>query len=81
MLALLEPCIMKDILDRPHLGCAMLIAACLEKGIKTTLIKGQTRYLKDMFVNDSEELWRLIQDLLKLATATTILMVGTIEPR
>ena len=63
MLALLEPCIMKDILDRPHLGCAMLIAACLEKGIKTTLIKGQTRYLKDMFVNDSEELWRLIQDL------------------
>jgi len=63
MLTLVEPCIMNDILDRPHLGCAMLIAACLEKGIKTTLIKGQTRYLKDMFVTDSEELWRLIQDL------------------
>ena len=63
MLALLEPCITHNLLDRPHLGCAMLIAACLEKGIKTTLIKGQTRYLKDMFVNDSEELWRLIQDL------------------
>lgn len=63
MLALVEPCIMDGILDRPHLGCAMLIAACQEKGIKTTLIKGQTRYLKDMFVNDSEELWSLMQDL------------------
>jgi len=63
MLALVEPCIMDSFLDRPHLGCAMLIAACQEKGIKTTLIKGQTRYLKDMFVNDSEELWGLIQDL------------------
>jgi len=41
----------------------MLIAACQQKEIKTTLIKGQTRYLKDMFVNDSEELWDLIQDL------------------
>jgi radical SAM superfamily enzyme YgiQ (UPF0313 family) len=49
--------------DRPHLGCAMLIAACQEKGIKTTLIKGQTRYLRDMFVNDSAEIWSLIQDL------------------
>ncbi len=63
MIALVEPCIMDCILDRPHLGCAMLIAACQEKGIKTTLIKGQTRYLRDMFVNDSEELWGLIQDL------------------
>jgi len=63
MLTLVEPSIMGYILDRPHLGCAMLISACLKKGIKTTLIKGQTRYLKDMFVNDSEELWGLIQDL------------------
>lgn len=63
MLALVEPCIWKYLLDRPDLGCAMLVAACQEKGIKTALIKGQTRYLKDMFVNDSEELWALIQDL------------------
>jgi len=54
---------MNGFLDRPDLGCAMLIAACQEKGIKTTLIKGQTRYLKDMFVTDSEELWSLIQGL------------------
>ncbi len=65
MLTLVEPCIMGGFLDRPHLGCAMLIAACQEKGIKTTLIKGQTRYLKDMFVNDSEELWSLIRNLKK----------------
>ncbi len=63
MLTLVEPCIVDYILDRPHLGCAMLIAACLGKGIKTTLIKGQTRYLRDVFVNDSEELWSLIQNL------------------
>ncbi|MCX5888275.1 MAG: radical SAM protein [Deltaproteobacteria bacterium] len=49
--------------DRPHLGCAMLIAACQEKGITTTLIKGQTRYLRDMFVNNSAEIWSLIQEL------------------
>jgi len=54
---------MDTLFDRPDLGCAMLIAACQERGIKTHLIKGQTRYLKDMFVNDSEELWHLIQDL------------------
>lgn len=63
MLALVEPCITDDLLDRPHLGCAMLIAACQEKSIKTTLIKGQTCYLRDMFINDSEELWGLIEDL------------------
>lgn len=65
MLALAEPCITFELLDRPHLGCAMLIAACLEKKEKVTLIKGQTRYLKDMFINDSEELWNLIHDLKK----------------
>jgi len=64
MLALLEPCcLLPHLVDGPHLGCAMLIAACRERGIKTTLIKGQTRYLKDMFVDDSEELWNLIRGL------------------
>jgi radical SAM superfamily enzyme YgiQ (UPF0313 family) len=63
MLTLVEPCAMTHFLDRPDLGCSMLIAACQERGIKTTLIKGQTRYLKDMFVNDSQELWDLMRDL------------------
>jgi radical SAM superfamily enzyme YgiQ (UPF0313 family) len=63
MLALVEPTIFSEVVDRPHLGCAMLIASCQEKGIKTALIKGQTRFLKDMFINDNEEIWNLIQDL------------------
>ncbi|MFC1806894.1 B12-binding domain-containing radical SAM protein [Candidatus Omnitrophota bacterium] len=63
MLTLVEPYIIDSLTDRPHLGCAMLISACQEKGIKTTLVKGQTRCLRDMLVNDSEELWHLIQDL------------------
>ena len=63
MLTLVEPINMSGLSDRPHLGCAMLIAACREKGIKTTLVNGQTRYLKDMFVNDSKELWGLARDL------------------
>jgi radical SAM superfamily enzyme YgiQ (UPF0313 family) len=63
MLALVEPCVTSDLSDRPHLGCAMLIAACLAKNEEVTLIKGQTRYLEDMFVNDSDELWGLLQDL------------------
>ena len=36
MLNLAEPCIVDELLDRPNLGCAMLIAACQEKGIKAT---------------------------------------------
>jgi len=63
MLTLLEPCVTKHLLDRPDLGCAMLISVCQQEGIKTTLIKGQTRYIKDMFLNDSEEIWSLIQNL------------------
>jgi len=65
MLTLIEPnhFNMNEFSDRPHLGCAMLIAVCQERGIKTSLIKGQTRYVKDMFVNDSEELWNLVHDL------------------
>jgi radical SAM superfamily enzyme YgiQ (UPF0313 family) len=63
MLALVEPCMAEGLLDRPSLGCAMVMAACRKAGIKTTLIKGQTRTLRDMFVRDSEELWDLIRDL------------------
>ncbi len=49
--------------DRPDLGCAMLIAACQNKNIKVKLIKGQTRHIKDMFLNDGDEFWELINDL------------------
>jgi len=41
MFALVEPLMMGRLIDYPHLGCAMLIAACQEKGIETKLVKGQ----------------------------------------
>ena len=63
MFALVEPFMMGQLVDYPHLGCAMLIAACQEKGIRTKLVKGQTWHLQNMFVADSEELWCLIRDL------------------
>ncbi len=63
MFTLVEPCIIDSLVDRPHLGCAMLIAACQREKIKTCLIKGQTRYLKDMFVSDNQEIWNLLEDL------------------
>lgn len=63
MFVLAEPCITDSFLNRPHLGCAMLISACREQGIAVKLITGQTRYLKDMFADESAELFELIKDL------------------
>jgi radical SAM superfamily enzyme YgiQ (UPF0313 family) len=72
MLTLVEPIMLHGFEDRPNLGCAMLIAACEEQGINTTLIKGQTRFLGDIFKRDRDELWGLIQDL----TAEDLAQVG-----
>ena len=63
MFTLVESLYSNEILDRPDLGCAMLIAACQARGIKTTLIKGQTTYLKDIFIDESEELWDILREL------------------
>ena len=63
MFSIVEPINLSDMCDRPNLGCAMLIAACQEKGFGTTLIQAQTRYIHDMFVEDSEEIWNLYRDL------------------
>ncbi len=63
MFALFEHLNLNGLADRPDLGCAMLIAACNEKGIDTTFINGQTYWLNNMFNTDSEELWNLIRDL------------------
>lgn len=63
MLALLEPCVTGSVVDTPDLGCAMLLAACQEKGIPTKLIRGQTRFIKNMFLEDCDEIWDLIDDL------------------
>ena len=50
MLKLVDIGITDELFDRPNLGCAMLIASCQKRGIRTTLIKGQTYYLKNMFM-------------------------------
>lgn len=63
MFSIVEPINLSDMCDRPNLGCAMLIAACREKGFETTLIQAQTRYIHDMFVRESEEIWNLYRDL------------------
>jgi hypothetical protein len=41
----------------------MLIASCKEYKIETKLIKGQTSYLKDMFLNDFDEIYELLFNL------------------
>lgn len=60
VLNLVEPNILGHwVADRPDLGCAMLIASCQERNIKLNLIKGQTRYIRDMFLHDSDEICQL----------------------
>lgn len=76
MFSLVEPINLTDMVDRPHLGCAMLIAACRQKGMETTLIQAQTRYIQDMFVADSEEIWNLYQDLENNETSRTWVRYG-----
>lgn len=44
----------------PNMAAAQLIASCRADGIKTRLIKGQTRYLKDVFINEQKELFDLL---------------------
>jgi len=63
MFTLVEPLVAENLVDRPDLGCAMLVGACKQAGIRTRLISGQTDYLKYMFVDGSEELWHLLTDL------------------
>ena len=40
-LALVEPFVLDQLVDRPNLGCAMLVAACREQGLPVTFIGGQ----------------------------------------
>jgi len=63
MFVLVEPIIPGMIMDYPDLGCAMIMAACKQNGIETSLIKGQTRYLKNIFIDDSDEFYGLLNDL------------------
>ena len=55
MLALVEPVILDQLVDRPHLGCAMLVAACAAAGIDVRLVEGQVRILDDLCRRDVGE--------------------------
>ena len=47
----------------PNLAASFILAKCKEEGIKIKLIKGQTRYFKDIFINEYKELLELLNDL------------------
>ncbi len=55
VLALVEPVILDQLVDRPHLGCAMLVAACAAAGIDVRLVEGQVRILDDLCRRDMRE--------------------------
>ncbi len=63
MLTIVEAQFLDFPANRPDLGCAMLIASCRRAGTDTTLVKGQTRIFRDVFVDNSEELWHLATEL------------------
>jgi len=70
LIALLEPCPWDDLVDRPHLGCAMLTSALYDHGIDTVLISGQSRVIPDLFLSDADELFSLLRHLKKDEEAT-----------
>jgi radical SAM superfamily enzyme YgiQ (UPF0313 family) len=61
-LALIENILIADVQDRPDLGCAMLMGACAKHGVDVKLIQGQTRFMRDIFLEDADELWELIHN-------------------
>ncbi len=49
----------------PNIAAASIIANCRFNGIKTKLVKGQTRYFKDAFIHEVDELINLLSNLKK----------------
>jgi anaerobic magnesium-protoporphyrin IX monomethyl ester cyclase len=45
MFTLVEPCVTEQLVDRPNLGCAMLVAACRERGLPVSFVAGQPHML------------------------------------
>lgn len=60
MFVLVEPFKHIDLIDRPDLGCAMLISACKKSGIKIELLETQIRYLQYIFLDDVNQTVELI---------------------
>lgn len=47
----------------PNLAAAQIIACLKQENIKSALVKGQTRYLKDIFISERKELFELLSCL------------------
>jgi len=47
----------------PNLAAAQLTSCLNMSGIKTSLVSGQTRYLRDVFLDEQQELFCLLQNL------------------
>jgi hypothetical protein len=52
MLALIEPFWIGSLPDRPNLGCSMLIAASAARGQEVRLVRGHSRWLRDLLLED-----------------------------
>ena len=63
MLALVEPFAIGSLPDRPNLGCSMLLATCGARGQEVRLVRGQSRWLRDLLLDDQQELIELVTDL------------------
>jgi radical SAM superfamily enzyme YgiQ (UPF0313 family) len=63
MLALVEPFAIGSLPDRPNLGCSMLVAAIGARGQEVRLVLGQSRWLRDLLLNDQQEFIELVTGL------------------
>jgi hypothetical protein len=54
---LTEPLLLSALNDRPHLGCATLLAEARESGFESTLVAGQPLYLREFAHDDAGEFW------------------------
>ena len=54
MFALVEPCVIEQLAGRANLGCAMLIAACRERGLAVSFVAGQSHILSYLAGLDPE---------------------------
>lgn len=72
MFVLVEPFKEADLIDRPDLGCAMLIASCISSGHETFLIETQVNYLKSIYVDEIDQTINII----KMASKDTLYELG-----
>lgn len=63
MLALVEPFAIGSLPDRPNLGCSMLLATCGARGQDVKLVRGQSRWLRDLLLEDQQEFIELVTGL------------------